>query len=124
MVLEQPRWRRWHDLSIVILNKVKGLVTGGVNAPPQILRRCGWLSMTFSYPSPMPVATDTTKDENRFASACDTNSSIFVPMMFQERGGTHHQSLINGRPWAVGGGRGRRDIIARLGVENLARVKT
>ena len=30
------------------INSVKGLGRGGVNAPPQMLRRCGWLSMTFS----------------------------------------------------------------------------
>ena len=29
------------------INSVKGLGRGGVNAPPQMLRRCGWLSMTF-----------------------------------------------------------------------------
>ena len=29
------------------INSVKGLGRGGVSAPPQMLRRCGWLSMTF-----------------------------------------------------------------------------
>ena len=35
-------------LSIVTLDEVKGLGMAGVNAPPQMLRRCGWLTTTSS----------------------------------------------------------------------------